>query len=61
MNVFVIFCADKDECLERRICGNGTCMNNEGSFQCMCNFGFERGPREVCQGEWISGDCYVPY
>lgn len=34
-------CVDVDECLEN-VCGeNQTCVNNEGSYDCICSDGFE--------------------
>lgn len=33
---------DIDECIQNGIlCKNGRCVNTEGSFQCICNAGFE--------------------
>lgn len=34
-------CDDIDECLEENICLNGKCENNEGSFICSCDTGYE--------------------
>lgn len=32
-------------------CGNGTCTNVLGSFECNCEEGFEPGPMMTCEGE----------
>ncbi|XP_078480085.1 fibrillin-2-like [Lampetra fluviatilis] len=35
-------CVDIDECVYNgQVCKNGRCVNTEGSFQCICNAGFE--------------------
>ena len=40
--------ADDNECMHStNVCGNGTCTNIEGSFECSCNFGFATGPMQV--------------
>lgn len=47
----IIFVKDLDECRERpSICGNGTCSNVIGGFECDCRDGFTSGPRETCEG-----------
>lgn len=39
------FCLDIDECIVNGVmCRNGRCVNTEGSFQCICNAGFELTP-----------------
>ena len=41
---------DSDECsLNPRVCGNGTCANVEGGFECACADGFAPGPDGVCE------------
>lgn len=46
-----LYVSDDNECISRRgICGNGTCTNVIGSFQCSCNAGFEPGVDNICQG-----------
>ncbi|XP_070703561.1 adhesion G protein-coupled receptor E1-like [Pempheris klunzingeri] len=44
-------CQDIDECLDN-VCGDdGTCKNNEGSFECVCNKGYQLVPdaAPLCQ------------
>lgn len=43
---------DTDECSIGNPCGNGTCTNVIGSFECNCNEGFEPGPMMNCEGKW---------
>lgn len=45
--------ADIDECIVNGVmCRNGRCVNTEGSFQCICNAGFELTPDgKNCIGE----------
>lgn len=50
-----VFCklyvpTDANECQDAFMCGNGTCTNTEGSFQCSCRQGFAPGPHETCEG-----------
>lgn len=44
---------DIDECIMNGVmCRNGRCVNTEGSFQCICNAGFELTPDgKNCAGE----------
>lgn len=44
---------DIDECIVNGVmCRNGRCVNTEGSFQCICNAGFELTPDgKNCVGE----------
>ena len=50
-NSTFVYVSDDNECISRPgICGNGTCTNVIGSFQCSCNAGFEPGIDNICQG-----------
>jgi fibulin 1/2 len=41
---------DSNECLSvQNICGNGTCRNIDGGFECSCNDGFAPGANQVCE------------
>lgn len=43
---------DLDECAETGMCGNGKCVNVDGSFKCICDPGYQLGPdRKVCVGK----------
>lgn len=41
---------DIDEC-DRQPCGNGTCKNTVGSYNCLCFPGFELTHNNDCMGE----------
>lgn len=45
--------ADVDEC-ERHPCGNGTCKNTVGSYNCLCYPGFELTHNNDCMGRWFN-------
>lgn len=47
------FISDVDECtLFRDICGNGVCRNREGSYECICQEGYElTRARDTCMGK----------
>lgn len=49
--MFYIVLADTDECSIGNPCGNGTCTNVIGGFECNCDEGFEPGPMMTCEGE----------
>lgn len=51
--VSVLLSLDIDECIVNGVmCRNGRCVNTEGSFQCICNAGFELTPDgKNCIGE----------
>lgn len=70
---FVIFCkvryrkqfslqyfADHDECTTTNMCLNGMCINEDGSFKCICKPGFVLAPSgRYCTGMWNWGvTCY---
>lgn len=35
-------------------CGNGTCKNVIGGFECTCEEGFEPGPMMTCEGKTLN-------
>ena len=41
------FCVDDNECARSNVCGNGTCSNVEGGFECSCQDGYAPGPMQV--------------
>lgn len=47
-------CLDTDECSIGNPCGNGTCTNVVGGFECSCQEGFEPGPMMTCEGQWLT-------
>jgi len=43
--------SDVNECRENpQICQNGTCLNSDGSYSCICNEGFEADEYQRCIG-----------
>lgn len=42
--------ADTNECEVGNPCGNGTCTNVVGGFECACDDGFEPGSMMTCEG-----------
>lgn len=46
----LLFFLDIDEC-DRQPCGNGTCKNTVGSYNCLCFPGFELTHNNDCMGE----------
>ena len=47
-----LFNTDTNECDIGNPCGNGTCTNVIGGFECACDDGFEPGPMMTCEGMW---------
>lgn len=41
---------DTNECSIGNPCGNGTCTNVLGGFECACEDGFEPGSMMACEG-----------
>uniref|UniRef100_A0AAY4E607 Fibrillin 2b n=1 Tax=Denticeps clupeoides TaxID=299321 RepID=A0AAY4E607_9TELE len=50
--------SDIDEC-DRQPCGNGTCKNTVGSYNCLCFPGFELTHNNDCMGEGIPTQCLL--
>lgn len=48
--MFPVRVSDIDEC-DRQPCGNGTCKNTVGSYNCLCFPGFELTHNNDCMGE----------
>ena len=46
-------CVDEDECVaDTDDCtDNALCENTEGSYECVCMFGFEETENGTCSGE----------
>ena len=44
--------ADVDECSLPHVCRNGRCINNLGSFKCICNPGFQLDANNNCLGKF---------
>ncbi len=53
MNVCMCVCIDLDECIYSMPChNNGSCTNTEGSYECVCNSGYN-GNGFNCSGNFI--------
>ena len=48
-NSFPLTLPDDNECSISNVCGNGTCSNVEGGFECSCGDGFAPGPMQICE------------
>lgn len=46
----MFFNTDTNECSIGNPCGNGTCTNVIGGFECACDEGFEPGSMMTCEG-----------
>lgn len=53
-SVISVCAADTDECSIGNPCGNGTCTNVVGGFECSCHEGFEPGSMMTCEGQWLA-------
>lgn len=49
----ISYATDTDECSVGNPCGNGTCTNVIGGFECACEEGFEPGPMMTCEGNFF--------
>lgn len=51
---------DHNECATATTCTNGVCINEDGSFTCLCKSGFLLAPSgHACVGEargWVAWD-----
>lgn len=51
MNVSSRSALDHDECATTNMCLNGMCINEDGSFKCICKPGFALAPSgRYCTG-----------
>lgn len=48
-----VFSTDHDECTTTNMCLNGMCINEDGSFKCICKPGFVLAPN----GRYCTGMC----
>ena len=53
--------SDDNECLIGSICGNGTCANINGGFECSCNDGYAPGVLQVRSYYYCYGVNYPIY
>lgn len=53
----MLFFLDVDECASGNgmLCRNGQCVNTIGSFQCLCNDGYE----VALDGRTCVGECFL--
>lgn len=53
----MLFVLDVDECASGNgmLCRNGQCVNTIGSFQCLCNDGYE----VALDGRTCVGECFL--
>jgi len=54
LNLTLLYILDDNECSVSNVCGNGTCFNVEGGFECSCADGFAPGPNQICEDVCIS-------
>ena len=52
VEIYFILFKDVDECSNGSACGeNAYCVNNDGSFWCLCEPGYNGNPLEKCEGK----------
>lgn len=51
--MYVSYFSDMDECSIRNMCLNGMCINEDGSFKCICKPGFQL----ASDGRYCKGLC----
>uniref|UniRef100_A0A3P9AJ59 Fibrillin 2b n=1 Tax=Esox lucius TaxID=8010 RepID=A0A3P9AJ59_ESOLU len=52
---------DHDECATTNMCLNGMCINEDGSFKCICKPGFALAPNgRYCTGKPYIDECLTP-
>lgn len=62
MSSVYIIVADVDECRTvEDICENGDCINQQGTFQCICPPGFEISPDGTKCVDYRQEECYQTY
>ena len=60
--MFTVIFIDIDECKQDNICENGRCMNERGSFKCVCDRGFTpSSDGKACVGKTASLLLLVSY
>lgn len=54
-HIFCFSSPDHDECATTNMCLNGMCINEDGSFKCICKPGFVLAPNgRYCVGAYVS-------
>ena len=52
--IHLLYFSDMDECSIRNMCLNGMCINEDGSFKCICKPGFQL----ASDGRYCKGLCH---
>ena len=51
MAQYLLDFVDINECVRQNICGFGTCVNQPGTYTCMCQRGYRYNPQtKTCVG-----------